>query len=78
MRMEIRGLERLSYRERQVVALKETGQSNDQVAQRLGVSTSTVATLHNRARSKGYQVVLIIEGDPLSLFDDGMEGEEQL
>ncbi len=76
MKLEIRGMERLSYRERQVVALKETGYNNEAVAQRLGVSTSTIATLHNRARSKGYQVVLVVEGDPLSLFDaEPEEGE---
>ena len=76
MKLEIRGMERLSIRERQVVALKETGHNNETVARRLGISSSTVATLHNRARSKGYQVVLVVEGDPLSLFDaDPEEGD---
>ena len=31
MKMEIRGMEKLSFRERQVVALKETGKTNEQV-----------------------------------------------
>lgn len=75
MQIEIRGLERLSFRERQVVALKETGSSNDQVAKKLGVSSATVATLYNRARNKGYQVVLIIGGDPLGVF--GEEGASE-
>ena len=72
MQIEIRGLERLSHRERQVVALKETGVGNEAVARRLGLSPATVATLFNRARAKGYQVVLVIAGDPLNVFgDDG-------
>ncbi len=75
MRMEIRGLERLSFRQRQVVALKETGNTNEEVAKRLSVSPSTVATLFNRARRKGYEVVLVIEGDPLDVFGD--EGDEE-
>ena len=68
VQLEIRGLERLSHRERQVVALKETGFSNEAVAKRLGLAPATVATLFNRARSKGYQVVLVVSGDPLNVF----------
>ena len=76
MQIEIRGMERLSFRERQVVALKETGQSNDKVAKKLGLSAATVATLYNRAKNKGYQVVLVISGDPLGVFgDDDEEGD---
>ena len=60
LQIELRGLERLSFRERQVVMLKETGQSAEKIAKRLGISTSSVATLFNRARNKGYQVVAII------------------
>jgi predicted DNA-binding protein (UPF0251 family) len=75
VQLEIRGLERLSFRERQVVALKETGLSNEDVARRLGLAVGTVATLFNRARTKGYQVVLVIAGDPLGVYggdaDDG-------
>lgn len=74
MQVEIRGAERLSFRERQVVALRESGYSNAQVARRLGVSVGTVATLFNRAKRKGYQVVIVLDGDPLSLFQpDGDE-----
>lgn len=71
--MEIRGAEKLSFRERQVVVLKEMGYSNEQVAARLGISTSTVATLMGRARTKGYEVVIIIPGHNLGLFgpDEG-------
>ncbi len=75
--MEIRGLEKLSFRERQVVALKETGHSNDEVARRLGIGASTVATLMNRARRKGYEVVLVIDGDPLSIFADSDDDPEE-
>ncbi len=77
MKIEIRGLERLSFRERQVVALKETGHGNAAVAERLGIGVSTVATLLARAKSKGYQVVLVVEGDPLGVFGDSdAEGGE--
>ena len=69
MQMEIRGAERLSHRERQVVVLKETGQSGESIARRLGLSPATVATLYNRAKTKGYQVVLVLDGDPLGLYD---------
>lgn len=75
-KIEIRGAERLSFRERQVVALKEMGQSTEAIARRLGVSAGTVATLYNRARTKGYQVVLVLDGDPLALFGgDGTDDE---
>lgn len=77
MRMEIRGVERLSYRERQVVALKELGQSTDEIALRLNIGASTVATLFSRAKQKGYQVVLVVEGDPLALFDTGTGGDDK-
>jgi hypothetical protein len=81
MQIEIRGLERLSHRERQVVALKETGLGNEAVAKRLHLAPATVATLFNRARSKGYQVVLVIAGDPLNVFsgddDDAPEPAEE-
>ncbi|NLY29261.1 MAG: sigma-70 family RNA polymerase sigma factor [Firmicutes bacterium] len=70
MRLEIRGVEKLSWRERQVVALKESGHSTEVIAQRLGISEGTIATLYNRARKKGYEVVLIIEGDPLGIGGD--------
>lgn len=77
MQIEIRGMERLSFRERQVVALKETGQSNDKVAKKLGLSAATVATLYNRAKNKGYQVVMVISGDPLGVFGEGEEDDDE-
>lgn len=77
MQIEIRGAERLSYRERQVVVLKEMGYSSQAIADRLGLSPATVATLYNRAKAKGYQVVIVISGDPLNIFGGpAEEGEE--
>lgn len=73
MRIEIRGAERLSFRERQVVALKEMGRSNDAIAAQLGIAPATVATLYNRAKAKGYQVVMILDGDPLGLYEPEAE-----
>jgi DNA-directed RNA polymerase specialized sigma24 family protein len=78
MRIEVRGFERLSYRERQVVALKESGLPRDAIAARLKLSVNTVATLYNRARSKGYEVVLIIPGHVLDIADSNEEGDEKL
>ena len=60
MQLEIRGAEKLSFREKQVVILKETGHSNEEIARQLGVNIATVATLLSRARAKGYQSVIII------------------
>ena len=77
MKVELRGVEKLSFRERQVVALKETGHSNEQVARHLHLSASTVATLFNRARSKGYEVVIIIPGYHLGLFGPDQEEEQE-
>ncbi|MBX5467060.1 MAG: LuxR C-terminal-related transcriptional regulator [Firmicutes bacterium] len=79
MQLEIRGLEKLSLRERQVVALKETGLNNETVAKRLGLAPATVATLYNRAKAKGYQVVLVIPGDPLGVLggvEEPVDGDE--
>lgn len=73
MQIEIRGAEKLSFRERQAVVLKETGHSTEAIAQRLGVSPGTVATLLSRAKSKGYQVVIVLPGDALNIF--GLEDE---
>lgn len=70
MHIEIRGIENLSFRERQVVTLKEMGHSNEEIAKKLNLSSSTVATLYSRARSKGYQVVIIIPGDSMGLFEE--------
>lgn len=74
MHIEIRGAEKLSFRERQVVVLKESGYSTETIAKRLGISAGTVATLLNRAKSKGYQVVIVLPGDALGIF--GTEGED--
>ncbi|MGI6711941.1 MAG: helix-turn-helix transcriptional regulator [Bacillota bacterium] len=74
MKIEIRGVEKLSFRERQVVAMKEMGKTSEEIAKRLKLSTSTVATLYNRARTKGYEVVIVIPGDSLDIFN--MDAEE--
>jgi len=75
VQIEIRGVEKLSFRERQVVTLKEMGYANERVARQLGLSTSTVATLYSRARAKGYEVVIVIPGHNLGLF--GPDEEEE-
>jgi len=77
MKIEIRGVEKLSFRERQVVTLKEMGYSTNRIAKQLGLSASTVNTLYSRARTKGYEVVIIIPGHNLALFgvDDENEAE---
>lgn len=69
MHIEIRGAEKLSFREKQVVTLKEMGKSSDEIARTLNISPSTVATLFNRARSKGYEVVIVLSGDILGLYN---------
>lgn len=77
MQIEIRGAERLSFRERQVVTLKEMGYSADCIAKQLRLSPSTVATLYNRARTKGYEVVIVIPGNNLGIFGVDEEEEEE-
>ena len=69
MKIEIRGAEKLSFREKQVVTLKETGVSSQDIAKRLGIAASSVATLYQRARQKGYETVIVIPGEALGLFD---------
>lgn len=76
MHIEIRGAERLSFRERQAVVLKETGQRLDAIARQLGLSESSVATLLHRAKAKGYQVVIVIDGDPLQLQAEDRDEED--
>ncbi|KJS15068.1 MAG: RNA polymerase subunit sigma-70 [Peptococcaceae bacterium BRH_c4b] len=76
MKLEIRGVEKLSFRERQVVTLKEMGVSSAEIGRRLGLSGSTVATLINRARGKGYEVVIIIPGYSLGLSGPDEQEEE--
>jgi len=75
MKIEIRGAERLSFRERQVVTLKEMGYSTGRIAGQLGLSPGTVSTLYNRAKGKGYEVVIVISGHNLGIF--GVEDEEE-
>lgn len=76
MKVEIRGVERLSFRERQVVTLKEMGLSSEKIAAQLGLSPSTVANLYNRARTKGYEVVIILPGDILGISNQTDEEED--
>jgi DNA-binding CsgD family transcriptional regulator len=73
MHLEIRGLEKLSFRERQVAVLKETGHSTEEIAKQLNLSVSSVATLYNRAKSKGYQVVMVIPSERIGLDLGGEE-----
>jgi len=75
MQIEIRGAEKLSFRERQVVALKEMGYSSDRIAKQLGLSPNTIANLYNRARTKGYEVVIVIPGSNLGIF--GIDEKEE-
>lgn len=76
MKIEIRGAEKLSFREKQVVTLKESGHSAKAIAKALHLAESTVATLYNRARAKGYETVIIIPGTALQLF--GLEEDAAL
>ncbi|NLW47543.1 MAG: sigma-70 family RNA polymerase sigma factor [Firmicutes bacterium] len=76
MKLEIRGVENLSFRERQVVVLKEMGESTENISKKLKLTPSTVATLFNRAKTKGYEVVIIIPGTALGIAGaDDNEGE---
>lgn len=74
MQLEIRGAERLSFREKQAVVLKETGHGNEEIARQLGINTTTVATLLSRARAKGYQAVILISTN-LGLFSGDTDEE---
>lgn len=75
MHIEIRGLEKLSFRERQAVILKESGKSLEDIAKKLLLSQSSVATLLTRARSKGYEIVCIIPGSELGLGGEELDEE---
>jgi FixJ family two-component response regulator len=80
MKIEIRGAEKLSYREKQVVTLKESGMAAKNIAQKLRLAESTVATLYNRARGKGYETVIVLPGEVLGIFDEDIiteDAEEQ-
>jgi DNA-directed RNA polymerase specialized sigma24 family protein len=60
MHWEIRGLEKLSYRERQAVMLKESGHSSEDIAKILHVGINSVSSMLARAKAKRYQIVGII------------------
>ncbi|NLF80206.1 MAG: sigma-70 family RNA polymerase sigma factor [Clostridia bacterium] len=77
MKIEIRNAQNLSFREKQVVVLKESGTPAAQIAKRLHLAESTVATIYNRARGKGYEVVIVIPGDVLALYENGEDDHEQ-
>ena len=74
MQIEIRGAEKLSFREKQVVVLKESGLNAEAIAKKLGIAPSSVATLYQRARAKGYETVIILPGSVLQIPND--EDEE--
>ena len=76
MKIEIRNAQNLSFREKQVVTLKETGAAAAAIAARLGISASSVATLYNRARAKGYETVIVIPGEALGIFENGEPDDE--
>jgi len=69
MKIEIRNAQNLSFREKQVVVLKESGVTAKQISKKLNLAESTVATLYNRARSKGYETVIVLPGDILGLYE---------
>ena len=77
MQIEIRGAEKLSFREKQVVVMKETGRSASEISKTLGLSSSYVATIYNRARTKGYEVVIVISGDVLGINQADEEEENE-
>lgn len=69
MHWEIRGLEKLSFRERQAVMLKESGRSSEDIAKILKVSVNSISTMLARAKAKGYQIVGIIADSELGLHN---------
>lgn len=76
LHLEIRGLEKLSFRERQAVVLKESGKSQEQIAKKLHLSPSSVATLLNRAKGKGYEIVCIIPEAEFGLGGNEFDEED--
>ena len=50
MKIEIHNAQNLSFREKQVVVLKESGMSASKIAKKLKIAESTVATLYNTKR----------------------------
>lgn len=80
MHIEIRGAEKLSFRERQVVILKEMGKSTEEITRTLKVTASTVATLYHRARTKGYEAVIVLPGNVMGILggeDDNDQDESE-
>lgn len=75
MQIEIRGLERLSLRERQAVYLKETGHSTAAIAAQLGIGQATVAKLLARARAKGYEIVFVLPAEAMGIPEVGTGGD---
>ena len=76
MKIEIRNAQNLSFREKQVVALKESGVSATKISKQLKLAESTVFTLYQRARAKGYESVIVLDGDILGLYEsDGSEDD---
>ncbi len=61
-----------------MVVLKEMGKSSAEIARALKITASTVATLYHRARSKGYEVVIVLPGDVMGIFggEDDNDKEE--
>lgn len=70
MKIEIRGVERLSFRERQVVVLKEMGLATGEITKRLGLGARTRGNSlqsgpgkgirgrhHSAGRCSGYRIV---------------------
>lgn len=76
MHWEIRGLEKLSFRERQTVMLKESGKTSEEIAKILNISLNSVSTLLARAKNKGYQIVGIINDNELGLVYSTSEESE--
>jgi helix-turn-helix protein len=76
MKIEIRNAQNLSYREKQVVTLKESGIAAAKIAKKLNLAESTIATLYNRARAKGYETVIIISGEILALYENNEDSDE--
>ncbi len=77
MKIEIRNAQNLSFREKQVVVLKESGASTKKIAKQLHLAESTVATIYTRARAKGYEAVIVLPGDILGLYESDEAENEQ-
>ncbi|NLO98319.1 MAG: hypothetical protein GX091_09690 [Peptococcaceae bacterium] len=75
MHWEIRGLEKLSFRERQAVMLKESGHSSEDIAKILNISLNSVSTLLARAKTKGYQVIGIIQDHEFGIIGSSAEDD---